>query len=183
MAFADYKSLADSSRTWIYRSDRKLSKTEEVKVEEWILQFIDKWTAHNQTLRAFGKVYHSQFLVIFLDEESSTQASGCSIDAQVRFIKEVGNALDINFFDRMHFDFIEEEKIISFHKDEIAKKIEIGVLREDSLSIQIILVKSKKDFENVWSVPLNKSWHFAPNLVFRSTFFILYSDLDSSNKI
>ena len=113
MAKLSYESLSDSSRIWIYRSDRLLSAEETLKVDNWLNQFTEKWTAHNQSLKAFGQVYHSKFIVILLDEESSNQASGCSIDSQVRFIKDIGAALNIDFFDRLHFDFLIDNSRLS----------------------------------------------------------------------
>lgn len=158
MAVASYQSLADSSRVWIYRANRKLTDEEVIQVDAWSEKFITQWTAHSHSLNALSKVYHSQFLVIFLDEESSTQASGCSIDSQVRFIKEVGNALNVDFFDRLHFDFVLNEEVISIHKDEVQSKITSGELSADSLVLDH-LVKTKAQFTSAWSVPLSQSWH------------------------
>tara|TARA_Y100000385_G_C13059324_1_gene623540 strand:- start:1387 stop:1875 length:489 start_codon:yes stop_codon:yes gene_type:complete len=158
MAKSSYESLSDSSRIWIYRSDRLLSAEETLKIDNWLNQFTEKWTAHNQSLKAFGQVYHSKFIVILLDEESSNQASGCSIDSQVRFIKDIGKALNVDFFDRLHFDFLIDNSIITIHKNKVLSKIEEGILSEESLVLDH-LVKSKMQFEHAWSVPLSQSWH------------------------
>ncbi|MEE9371733.1 MAG: hypothetical protein V3V00_01640 [Saprospiraceae bacterium] len=158
MALATFNSLSDSSRVWIYRSDRKLAPNETIQVSKWIEQFINQWTAHNHTLKAHGSVYHDRFIVILLDEESSAQASGCSIDSQVRFVKDVGESLKIDFFDRLHFDFIIDNKVITIHKDEVQPKISSGDIDKNILVLNH-LVKTKSQFINEWSVPLSESWH------------------------
>jgi hypothetical protein len=158
MAIATYETLSDSSRLWIYRADRVLNDDEVAKINSWLTKFINQWTAHNQTLKAFGTIYHSRFITIFLDEENSSQASGCSIDSQVRFIQDMGNALNVDFFDRLHFDFMVEDGILTYHKDDVTTKIQDGDISEDTM-VMDHLVKTKKQFEDSWLVPLSQSWH------------------------
>ena len=158
MAIAAYEHLSDSSRVWIYRSDRRLTIDEENKVNNWLSQFVQQWTAHNNSLSANAKVYHHQFIVILLDEENSAEASGCSIDSQVRFIKDMGNALKVDFFDRLYFDFLEGDQVVSYHKDEVKNKIESGELSSDPLVFDHV-VKTKHKFVENWAVPLSQSWH------------------------
>ena len=158
MAFASFDSLPDSSRVWVYRSSRPFSAEEEMNVNHWLQQFVDKWTAHNVTLLANAQVFHSQFIVITLDENSSTQASGCSIDSQVRFITQIGNQLNIDLFDRLTFDFEIEGKVVSIHKDEVRDLISKGQIKETS-QVFDHLVKTKEALSNNWLVTLNQSWH------------------------
>lgn len=158
MAFAPIESLDDGSRVWIYRSDRILKAEEVSQVNKWLGQFIQQWTAHNQTLEAYGEVYHDRFVVIVLDEIKAASASGCSIDAQVRFIKEVGTELQIDFFDRLNFDFMIDGDVVTYHKDEVKGLIEDGKLSLDSLVFDH-LVKDKSSFLSTWTKPLSDSWH------------------------
>lgn len=158
MAFTDYASLSDDSRVWIYRSSRELNDEEVIQLNQWLEEFVSQWTAHNQQLNSFAKVYKNRFVIIFLDEQSSTAASGCSIDSQVRFMKEIENALNIDLFDRLHFDFLVDEKIISIHKDEIKQRMSEGLIEESSLVFDH-LIKCKADFEASWVKPFSKSWH------------------------
>ncbi len=159
MAFTQIENLHDQSRVWIYRSSRVLEGEEINKADAWLRKFIDQWTAHSQKLNAFGKVYCGRFIVIVLDEYSSSEASGCSIDAQVRFLKEVGNDLNVDFFDRLHFDFDIEGEVVSYHKDDVKKLLKQGALSDASLVFDH-LVKTKREFDQNWRKELAQSWHY-----------------------
>ena len=159
MAFTEFENLHGESRVWIYRSSRALDEEEVNKADGWLKKFIDQWTAHNQGLNAFGKVYLARFMVIVLDELSSSAASGCSIDAQVRFVKDVGNTLNIDFFDRLHFDFELGGEVVSYHKDDVGKLMDEGILSDTSVIFDH-LVKTKREFEQNWKKELSKSWHY-----------------------
>ena len=158
MAYTSFESLHDLSRVWIYRSSIDLSDEQVLNINQWLLEFIEQWTAHNQTLKSHGSVYHNKFIVICLDEYSSSQASGCSIDSQVRFIKDIGNSLNIDFFDRLHFDFFISDSVVSYHKDEVKDMIDSGQLDKDPIVLDH-LVKNKSEFEKKWMKPLSTSWH------------------------
>ena len=158
MAYTTFESLSDSSRVWIYRSNRAFSDQEENSINHWLQQFVEKWTAHNVSLLANAQVFHQQFIVVTLDEASSTQASGCSIDSQVRFITQLGNEIGVDLFDRLTFDFDVNGDVLSVHKDKVKELIENGELKETS-QVFNHLVKTKMDLTNNWLVPLNESWH------------------------
>ena len=158
MAFTSYEDLGDTSRIWIYRANRQLQESEISNIDEWLTKFLNQWTAHNQTLNAYGKVFRNQFLVIMLDEGNSANASGCSIDAQVHFIKEIEKAVGIDLFDRMHFDFDLDGEILTLHKSKVKENIEEGRINNDSL-VYDHLVKNKSEFETKWLKPLSQSWH------------------------
>ena len=123
-----------------------------------LLKFVDQWTAHNHQLNAFGQVFHNRFIVIILDEMNSSLASGCSIDSQVNFIRELGENLEVDFFDRLHFDFLLDGEVVSFHKDEVGQHLESGILQKSTLVFDH-LIKTKAEFEKTWQKELSKSWH------------------------
>jgi hypothetical protein len=44
----------------------------------------------------------NEFTVVFVVDQSITSASGCSVDSSVRFVKELGKELEIDFFNRLN---------------------------------------------------------------------------------
>ena len=62
--FTEYKNLPNSSRVWIYQSDREFTANEieliSVKAEE----FINKWTRHGDDLKGSFTIKYNQFLVL-----------------------------------------------------------------------------------------------------------------------
>ncbi|HBT09769.1 MAG TPA: ABC transporter ATPase, partial [Leeuwenhoekiella sp.] len=41
-----FQELSDTSRLWIYQSDRKFTEEELPKLEQYLSAFLEKWTAH-----------------------------------------------------------------------------------------------------------------------------------------
>lgn len=87
------------SRVWVYTASRKLTPVEVGLLKGKLDQFCRSWTAHDQKLLAGGRIFHDRLLVLYVDE-TQAGASGCSIDASSRFLREMGKELDCDFFVR-----------------------------------------------------------------------------------
>ena len=110
-----WESFPDDARVWIYASPEKLSSEIQERMLRSSQSFLAQWQAHGQSLNADVQIFHDHFLVFFVDE-SSANATGCSIDASVRFVKELELSLGLDMLDRskvyvktpegvQHFDF------------------------------------------------------------------------------
>ncbi len=152
-----YDLLPDSTRVWIYQSNRSFSDTEIEQLRTAINRFTTQWVSHNQQLRAFGNIFHNQFIVLMVDE-SLAGASGCSIDKSVYFIKKIENDFKINLFDRMNFTFKDGNEIKMAQRDDFAKLFSEGKITNETIVFDN-LVKTKKDFDEAWLKPLSQSWH------------------------
>lgn len=115
MLFPDYP---ESARVWIYAADRFLSGTEEAFAQEHLNAFLKQWAAHGTDLFAEGAILHNTFVVIVADEEK-VKASGCSIDSSVRFIKELGKELQVDFFNRLSVLVEKEGELKRIHFNEL----------------------------------------------------------------
>ena len=83
-----FDQLPNQSRIWIYPSNRRFTKGELFVLRGELNDFISKWTAHNQSLETSYDLPYNQFILLAVNQQT-VQASGCSIDASVRFIQEV----------------------------------------------------------------------------------------------
>ena len=95
----NFQDFNDSAKVWVYQADRPFDEEEKLAVQNALTKFVDEWAAHGAKLKAEGKIisdYH-----IALAVEGNVAASGCSIDASVRFIKKIGEKLQIDFFNRL----------------------------------------------------------------------------------
>ncbi len=115
MLFPNYP---ESARVWIYGADRFLSGTEEVFAQEKLDAFLKHWAAHGTELFAEGSILFHTFVVIVADEEK-VKASGCSIDSSVRFIKELGKELQVDFFNRLSVLVEKEGDLKRIHFNEL----------------------------------------------------------------
>ena len=95
-----FESFPENSQVWIYSSTRFFTNEEEVFITTNLDQFISQWATHGTDLFANATILHHSFIVIVADE-NKVKSSGCSIDSSVRFIKDLGKELNIDFFNRM----------------------------------------------------------------------------------
>ena len=98
MYFPEFNS---TSKVWVYTANRLLTSNEQKFIVAEMDLFLGSWAAHGSGLKADGVLAHNQFIILTVDE-SATGASGCSIDSSVKFIKAIGNELNIDFFDRLN---------------------------------------------------------------------------------
>jgi len=152
-----YEKMPANSRVWIYQSNRPFVGEEMDQLNEQISQFVEKWVSHNHALKAYGGLHHNQFVVLMVDE-SQAGASGCSIDSSVHFVKSLEAHFQVNFFDRMNFAFLDNEKVKTAQREEFAKLFENSKIDGNTLVFNN-LVKNKSEFESSWILPLKDSWH------------------------
>jgi hypothetical protein len=152
-----FDSLPDHARIWIYPSNRKLSEDEVKLVKERTKEFLTQWTAHGADLMAGFDVPYDRFLVIGLNQDQAA-ASGCSIDASVRFIQSLQEQLGIDLLDKMNVTFYSGEHIA--HKPLLEFK---KMAKNKSVSRNTVvfnnLVNTKEEYQNHWEVPAFESWH------------------------
>ena len=154
---AKYQSLPESSRIWIYQSNRPFTVDEIAMVKAYLKRFVEGWASHSQQLTAFGDVLFDRFIVLMADE-SMVGASGCSIDASVSFLKQLEKQYGVDLFDRMTFSWLESGEVKAASRDEFSRLYEAGTL-SDETQVFDNLVKTKRDFEKGWLKPLGDSWH------------------------
>lgn len=90
----------DEARIWMYTSNRMVSESEQSQLTVEITAFLEQWAAHGTQLLAACAWLNEYQLVIALDE-SQAGASGCSIDSQTRFLRQLGEQHAIDWFNRM----------------------------------------------------------------------------------
>jgi len=153
----NYKDLPDHSRVWVYQSDREFTADEENVIRQKVDQFIAGWASHGQALEAAIEIFHNLFIVVFVNEEQA-QASGCSIDSSVHFIKELEQEQDYSLFNRLVVAYKEGEHINCCTLVEFEALLVEGSVTEDSVVFNN-LVTTKADFDHKWEVPVKDSWH------------------------
>ncbi|NJB85328.1 hypothetical protein GGR26_001073 [Lewinella marina] len=151
-------SLAPESRIWIYGAERALTKAETDRVRTRAQEFVAQWVSHNRSLAAAADVLHNRFLVLAVDE-SQAEASGCSIDGSVHFVKELGAEIGVDFFNRMRFSYRDEAgKIHTVGREEFKLLYSQGQLSNDTIVFDP-LVKELGELRQIFERPLEDSWH------------------------
>ncbi len=145
------------TKVWVYQSSRRFQSDEVQELNKKLSDFTQSWASHNHALSARGKIHHHQFLVLEVDE-SKASASGCSIDASVKFIQDLGFEYGTDFFDRLNFAYLDREDVKTAHKDDWPTLYKSGQIN-DSTIVFNNLVKTKEEMEKKWKIPLGESWH------------------------
>ena len=106
----DFNELPDNARIWIYQANRSFTDAEIDELQASVAEFLKEWTAHGSHLHAGFEIRYKRFIVIGLDQTNAS-ASGCSIDASVRFIQSLEKKYNVELLDRMNVSFKQGEYI------------------------------------------------------------------------
>ena len=149
--------LADTSKVWIYQSDKAFTQDESIEIQNHVDIFCKNWVSHSNELKAAGKLIHNRFIVLMVDE-SNAGASGCSIDKSVHFVKSVESKYKVGMFDRMNFSYQIDGEVKTASRDEFAELYNNKVINDETLVFDN-LVSNKAAFDKEWVKPLKNSWH------------------------
>lgn len=154
---ADFNTLPDSTRIWIYQANRSFTTDEldEIKVE--LSSFLNDWTAHGSDLKAGFEIRYKRFIILGLDQ-SQTAASGCSIDASVHFIQQLEKKYNVELLDKMNVsykqgDYIAYKPLIDFKKMAKQRAVSKNTIVFNNL------VTNKGEYKEHWEVTASESWH------------------------
>lgn len=153
----NYQLMAESSRVWVYQSNRILNDIEVNEINTMAKHFLPSWDAHGALLSANIMIFNNLFIVISVDENVA-QISGCAIDKSVGFIKRIEQQLNINLFDRMAVAYQKDNTIEICSIAQFQELINHGIVNAQTMVFNNI-VTTKKEFETNWNIPLHKSWH------------------------
>ena len=155
--FVEFDKIPDTSRIWIYQSNREFS-SEEVNVIKFnAKKFIENWTRHGDDLKGSFTIVYNRFIVIAVDENFAN-VSGCSIDASVRFIQQIQSELNIDLLNKLHIAFKTNDDVNSVSLNDFRSFIASDKITHDTIVFNN-LVNTKADFESKWEVPAKESWH------------------------
>ncbi len=155
--YVPFETLPLHSRIWIYQSNRKLSDDEVTEISSSVEAFLQDWSAHGQSLEASYLVKHNRFIIIAVNQDVQS-ATGCSIDASVKFIQDLEQKYNIDLLDKMNVTYKQGEHIT--FKSLIDFK---RMAKEKAVTAKTIvfnnLVNTIEEWQDFWEVPASESWH------------------------
>ena len=154
----DFKLLSDSSKLWVFQSDKIISPSNQKILINEISPFLTDWSSHGAKIKSSFEIRYDLFLIISVDEEINS-ASGCSIDKLTNFIIQISNEIGVDFFNRLNVAYkSDSEKINLRSLSDFKTLISDGKINEESIVFNN-LIKTKKDYIEQWEVQLKNSWH------------------------
>jgi hypothetical protein len=108
--FVSFDSLPDHARIWVYYIPRPLTVEEQSYIQTQLQNFCTHWEAHHNPLQTSFQLFENQFIILAVDE-TMHGASGCSIDGSVRIMREIGEFLKVDLFNRQYVAYWQEGKL------------------------------------------------------------------------
>ncbi|MGK7389189.1 MAG: hypothetical protein ACNS60_02520 [Candidatus Cyclobacteriaceae bacterium M2_1C_046] len=154
--FIPFEQLRNDARIWVYQADRFLNSEEVDFLAQNLKVFTNQWAAHKKPLNSSFVILNNTHVIIGVDE-SVNDASGCSIDASVHVIQQLGQELGVNFFDRKTVAYVKDQQVEIASFDELKTLIEQGVIKPETLVFNN-LVSSKELLDSNWKIEARNSW-------------------------
>ncbi len=120
-------------------------------------EFLTQWTAHGADLKAGFEIRYKRFIIIGLDQ-SLNGASGCSIDASVRFIQHLEQKFEVDLLDKMNVSYKQGEFVAYKPLKDFKKMAKARSVSKNTIVFNN-LVATKQEYLEHWEVPASESWH------------------------
>ena len=157
----EYKELIpenfhDSSKVWIYQSNRMFLLSEALEIETMLENFCTQWKSHGCAVKGFATLLFGQFIVLMADE-SETEVGGCSTDSSIHLIKKIEEKMNVSLLNRQLLAFYSKNKIQTIPLSQFQYAIENKFIDVETLYFNNV-VYTKKELLNSWILPIKNSW-------------------------
>ena len=139
-----FSKIDKSSRVWVYQSNRKFTDHELIEINESIIDFLNDWTAHGAHLQSAFQIKYNRFIIIALNE-SSVEATGCSIDKCVHFIQKLEIQYNIDLLDKMNISFKQGDNVVWKENGKDTYGVIIKIITKNNKEIAEINTADGKD--------------------------------------
>lgn len=143
-------------RVIIYPASRPFTTKEAKTITEKLYDFLAGWAAHGKPLSSSFKIEKNQFIVVCVDEEKEA-ASGCSIDALGKVMREIDDEYELGLFDRMKASFVENGEVKTLKLQDFKAKLRNNELPSD-IQVFDFSKNTYLDFISHFLLPLERSW-------------------------
>lgn len=150
--------LPDHARVWIFAASRPLSHEEQAALLERVDAFLAGWAAHGTPLLSGREFRYDRFLVVAVDERPAG-ASGCSIDALTRTLREVERELDLELLNNAPVLFRDGEAIRRVGRAEFEQLAAGGEVTPETIVFDNTVPTLGVVRDGGWERPAVDSWH------------------------
>ncbi|MBC6700331.1 hypothetical protein [Hymenobacter sp. BT190] len=154
--YVSFDQLPASARIWIYQANRPFTANEIADLQPALCRFADEWTSHGRALAASADVLHQQFLIVGLDE-AVADASGCSIDASVRFVRSIEDGLGVSLLEKSRMAFLVGGQIQLLSRPQLRDAIATGQLTPDTPYFDATIAQ-KGRLQSSFPAPASQTW-------------------------
>ena len=145
-----------NEKVWTYTFSKELSSEQLSDFKNRCHNFVSSWTAHDMSLDASFEIYKNR-LLIFKVNEDKYNASGCSIDKQLRFVKELEQIFSIELLNRLLVAYELNGEIKVAKQSDIKDLLANNTINENTLVFNNTITHVS-EIETHWKLPLDKTW-------------------------
>lgn len=143
-------------RIWIYTLSHELTSEQLVDFKNRCQSFVNGWTAHDVSLDASFDLYQNR-LLIFKVNEDKYNASGCSIDKQLRFVKELEQAFSLELLNRLLVAYENNNQVEVVKASQIKELLANNTITANTLVFDNTVTESTQ-LTSKWKQPLKSTW-------------------------
>ncbi|MCK5815504.1 MAG: ABC transporter ATPase [Flavobacteriaceae bacterium] len=152
-----FDQLPDSSKIWIYQSNRKFYPQEIDEIKQSIETFLNGWKNKGEGLKASYQIKYNRFIIIAADT-TDISLTVESIDASVMFMMQLQETYSVELLDKLNVSFKQGE-FVQYKELKAFQKL----IKSKSISAKTIvfnnLINTKEELESDWEIPITESWH------------------------
>jgi hypothetical protein len=153
-----FEELPPDARLWIFPGSRRLSADEKARVLAEADAFIDQWAAHGVRLSAGREMRHDQFVLVGVDEKAAG-VSGCSVDALVRRMQQLGQTFGVDLTDNAPVLYREGDRVKRASRDEFSALAAAGKVTLDTRVFDNTITTVGDLSAGRWETRVADSWH------------------------
>jgi len=153
----NFNILPETSRVWIYQANRSFTENELEEISSKLNAFIEQWTAHGSDLQSGYEIKYKRFIILGLNQDLNT-ATGCSIDASVRFIQQLEEDYNVDLLDKMNVSYKQGEYVAYKTLKDFRKMAKQKAVSKNTIVFNN-LVTNIAEYKENWEVPASESWH------------------------
>ncbi|MEP6619853.1 MAG: hypothetical protein ABJE47_11070 [bacterium] len=157
MPVVPFESLPDSSRVWVFGSDRPLTDEGTDALLKGVDAHLADWKAHGAPLTVSREWRDGRFLVVGVDQ-STAGATGCSIDGLFRVLQNVQSQVGASLIGGGRVFYRDNHAVVqSTTRDEVSVLAERGELTKDSVVFDTTLT-DLGTFRACFERPAKDTW-------------------------
>jgi hypothetical protein len=145
-----------NERIWIYTISQELTNEQIADFKNRCQNFVSGWTAHDVSLDANFELYQNRLLIFKVNEEKYN-ASGCSIDKQLRFVKELELVFSVELLNRLLVAYENNNQVEVVKSSQIKELLADNIISGNTLVFDNTITESKQ-LETNWKQPLLHTW-------------------------
>lgn len=151
-------SFKASDKVWVYTSKNKFTEDQKSLILAKGKQFLDGWESHGDKVKGEIAIAYDHFIIVISDDCGGNMC-GRAKDAQVKFVQEVGNELEVDLLDRMQLAYRSMSGEVEVKNMPAFKAAMKSGFITSSSTVFNNMVTTFGEFQEGWEVTVQNSWH------------------------